>query len=96
LFKVTESGGAVTFAVRVKPRASRDAIEGEHGEALSVRLTAPPVEGAANEALRKLLAKALGVSASSVEIVAGHSGRQKVVRVSGVSAAAISGLLRPG
>ncbi|HTZ98745.1 MAG TPA: DUF167 domain-containing protein [Candidatus Aquilonibacter sp.] len=81
--EVRERDGAVTFAVRVTPRASRDAIEGEHEGALKVRLTAPPVDDRANEALIRLLAERLNVPKSAVRIVAGEKSRTKRVEVSG-------------
>lgn len=65
----------------MKPRASKDAIEGEGSGALIVRLTAPPVEGEANEALARVLGRALGVAASSVRILSGATGRHKRVLV---------------
>ena len=83
--KITEAGGGVTFAVRVVPRASKNEIVGLHGDALKVRLTAPPVEGRANEALIAFLAKRLGVRKGQVEIVAGATSRRKMVRVTGLS-----------
>ncbi len=61
MIEITERAGAIAFAVRVTPRASRDAIEGEHNGALKVRLTAPPVEDRANVALRRLLASHLNL-----------------------------------
>ena len=79
----------MTFEVRVAPRASRNAIVGVHEGALKVSLTAPPVEGAANEALRKLLAKALGVPKSNIEIIRGERGRNKVLRIRGVGREAL-------
>jgi uncharacterized protein len=82
----TESGGAVTFRVRVAPRASRSAVAGEHDGALKVRVAAPPVEGAANEELARFLARALEVSAGRVEIVSGHASKSKLVRARGVTA----------
>jgi uncharacterized protein (TIGR00251 family) len=85
----TERDGAITFMVRLQPRASRDAIEGEHDGALKVRLTAPPVDGRANEALRRLLAERLHVAASAVQIVAGEKSRTKRVSVEGVSRAQV-------
>ena len=85
-FKITEAEGGVTFAVRVVPRASKDEIVGIHGDALRIRLTAPPVEGRANEALIAFLAQRLGVRKSQVEIVAGATSRRKMIRVIGVSA----------
>ena len=83
--KITEAEGGVTFAVRVVPRASRNGIVGVHGDALKVRVTAPPVEGRANEALIAFLAKRLGVRKSQVDIVAGATSRRKMIRVSGLS-----------
>jgi uncharacterized protein len=80
---VTEADGAITFDVQVVPRASRDRLGPVHGSRLKVQLTAPPVDGAANEALVELLAKALGRRRGDVAIVRGHSGRKKTVRVAG-------------
>ena len=84
--KLTEAGGSVTFAVRVVPRASRNEIVGVHGDALKIRLTAPPVEGRANEALTTFLARRLDVRKSQVEIVAGATSRRKMIRVIGLLA----------
>jgi uncharacterized protein (TIGR00251 family) len=70
--------------VRVQPAATRSEIAGERNGAIVVRLTAPPVEGRANEALRKLIAKRAGVAKGRVSIVRGERGRDKVVRVEGV------------
>ncbi|MQA28433.1 MAG: hypothetical protein GEU82_01145 [Luteitalea sp.] len=78
-------GGSISFWVRVVPRASRDAIEGEFQGALKVRLTAPPVEDRANEALRRLLAARLNVPTSAVTIVTGGKGRTKRVSIAGVT-----------
>lgn len=83
---IREQDGAITFEVRVAPRASRNRVVGIQDGALKVALTAAPVDGAANEALKKLLAKALGVSKSSVEIIRGDRARIKMVRVHGVRA----------
>jgi uncharacterized protein (TIGR00251 family) len=77
----------VTLRVRVLPRASKDALSGEREGALVVRLTAPPVEGAANEALARLLGKTLGVAPSAVRVLSGATGRNKVVSVAGLDAA---------
>jgi len=81
------SGAFLTLRVRVQPRASKDALGGEREGALVVRLTAPPVEGAANEALVRFLGKTLGVAPSAVRVVSGASGRNKVVSVAGLDAA---------
>ena len=83
--KITGTEDGVTFAVRVVPRASRNEIAGIHGDALKIRVTAPPVEGRANEALIAFLARRLGVRKSQVEIVAGTTSRRKMIRVSGLS-----------
>ena len=87
---LTERGGAtpsVRFAVRVQPRSSREGVDGVHGDALRVRVNAPPVEGAANEAVIEVLANALGVAKRAVTIVGGAASRNKVVEVAGLSAA---------
>ena len=73
------------ITVKVKPRGSKDALEGWKEGALVVRLTAPPVEGAANSALIKLLAKKTGVTRSSIRIVSGERGRSKIVEFEGIS-----------
>lgn len=90
---VTEREEGAIFRVRVLPRSRRDEVVGLHGDALKIRLMAPPVEGKANRALQEFLAGRLGVSRSAVEILSGHASRQKRVRVAGVSAAAIRALL---
>lgn len=69
------------FAIRVKPGARKEAVGGSHGEALIVAVQAPPVEGKANEAVRRALAKAFGVRRQDVTIVAGEKGRDKVVEL---------------
>jgi len=74
--------------VRIQARASRDEIAGERAGALLVRLTAPPVEGRANEALCRLLAKRLGVGPTRVTVVRGVGSRDKVVNVAGLSTGA--------
>ncbi|HEX4002010.1 MAG TPA: DUF167 domain-containing protein [Candidatus Acidoferrales bacterium] len=78
-----ERAGAIAFAVRVTPRASRDQIEGAYQGALKVRLMAPPVDDRANEALIRLLAERLKVPKSAVRIVAGGKSRTKRVEIEG-------------
>ncbi len=85
MLEISEQNGAVVFTVRVQARARRDGIEGLWQGALRVRLTAPPVEGRANEALRRLLAARLNIPASAVRILAGERSRVKRVEVRGVS-----------
>jgi uncharacterized protein (TIGR00251 family) len=78
----TLADGKLKFGVQVVPRASRSEIVGEHDGLLRIRIAAPPVDGAANEELIKVLAKKFKVSKSSVDIVSGHSGRVKQVMIS--------------
>jgi uncharacterized protein (TIGR00251 family) len=90
--QITAKDGAVSFAVRVQPRASRDEIVGEYQHALKIRLTAPPVDDRANEALCKLLASRLNVPLAAVRIASGDRSRSKRVEVRGVTAAMIRAL----
>ena len=77
----------VTFAVKVHPRAKKNAITGELGDALKLSLTAAPVEGRANEACIEFFANLLKVPRSSVTIASGQNSRRKVIRVEGLSPA---------
>lgn len=79
--------GSVRIRVRVQPGASRTAIVGRYGDAIKVAVAAPPVRGAANEALIVALAAALGVPARAVRVVHGHGGRDKIVEVTCADAA---------
>jgi uncharacterized protein (TIGR00251 family) len=81
------------LAVRVQPRARRDEIAGERAGALLVRVTAPPVEGRANEALCKLVAKRLKIAPGRVSVVRGAASRDKVVEVEGMDADELRGAL---
>ena len=80
--------------VRVQPRASRNALVVEPDGRIRVALTAPPVEGAANEALRVFLAEVFGVPRASVRVVRGDKSREKVVSVAGVSEQRVEAILR--
>lgn len=93
MIDVQSGEGSVRFNVRVQPRASRSEIVAEYNGGIKIRLAAPPVDGAANEALVDFLAKHLGVAKRNVRIVAGLSSRNKTVEVAGVEAAAIHGLV---
>ena len=88
------NSGNVRIPVLVKPRASRDAIEGWKEGTLIVRLCAPPVEGAANRALLKLLAGKAGVGRGKVRIVTGEKGRSKIVEFDGITAGELKERLR--
>jgi uncharacterized protein (TIGR00251 family) len=83
---IQESDSGVTFAVKVHPRAKKNAITGELGDALKVSLTAPPIDGKANQACIEFFAKLLNVPRSSVTIASGHSSRAKAIHVVGRSA----------
>ena len=84
--------GGVRFSVRVQARASRSEVCGVHGEALKVRLAAPPVDGAANDALMVLLARELDVPRRAITIVSGASARSKLVHVEGIASGAVERL----
>jgi uncharacterized protein (TIGR00251 family) len=85
MIKVQDGIQGVSFAVKVHPRAKKDGITGELGDALKVSLTTPPVEGRANEACIEFFAKLLKVPRPSVTIASGQTTRNKVIRVAGVS-----------
>ena len=88
-------GTVLRVAVHVQPRASRSEIIGQHGAALKVRLQAPPVDGAANEALVRLLADSLGVPLRSVRVVSGATSRAKTVEIDGTTESAVRALAAP-
>jgi hypothetical protein len=91
---VRDTPAGATFQVKVHPRARKNAITGVVGEALKLALTAPPVEGRANEACVEFFAEFLNVPRGSVTIAAGESSSQKLIRVSGVPAAQVEERLR--
>jgi uncharacterized protein len=86
MIPILEQKSSVSFGVRVHPRTKKNAITGTVGDALKVALTAPPVDGKANDACIEFFAKLLNVPRSSVTIAAGQSSRNKVIRVRGLSA----------
>jgi hypothetical protein len=93
---VTPSGSdGAEIRVRLQPRASANEVVGERGGVLVVRVTAPPVAGQANEGLRTLIAKRLGVAKGRVEVIRGAKGREKVVRVQGLATREARRQLRP-
>jgi uncharacterized protein len=82
---VTLGAQGVSFAVKVHPRARKNAITGTVGDALKLALTAPPVEGKANQAVIEFFADLFAIPRSSVTIASGETSRNKIVRVAGVS-----------
>jgi uncharacterized protein (TIGR00251 family) len=81
-----ETRSGITFAVKVRPRAKKNAITGEVGGALKLSLTAPPLDGRANEACVEFIADMLNLPRSSVTIASGQTSRSKVIRVLGITA----------
>lgn len=90
---IRETAKGVLLPVRAVPRASKDEIHGVHGNALKVRLQAPPVEGKANAALIRFLSGALDIPRSQISIAAGETGRNKAVLFAGISKAELISLL---
>ena len=88
-----EEEGAVVLVLHAQPGAKRTEVAGPHGDALRIRLAAPPVDGKANKALCKLIAERAGVAPSRVAVVRGAKSREKLVEVRGVEAARLPGLL---
>jgi len=88
-----QAGDDVLLTLHIQPGAKKTEIAGEHGEALKIRLAAPPVDGKANDCLIAFLAERLGVAKSRVELVSGQSSRAKRVRVAALSADAVRACL---
>ncbi|CAN5417561.1 DUF167 domain-containing protein [soil metagenome] len=93
MIQFTEKDDSITFTVRVVPRASKSEIVGELDGALKVRIASPPVDGAANAELIKLLKKTFGVPKSAVEIIGGQTSKTKQVRISTVNSEKFKELL---
>ena len=93
MIKVQDVSGGASFAVKVHPRARRDAITGVVGDALKLDLTAPPIDGKANQSCINFLAELLEVPRSAVTIAAGQNSRNKIIRVAGLSAEQVRGRL---
>ena len=94
MISIRDTPAGATFAIKVQPRARKNAITGMVGDAIKLALTAPPVEGKANQACIEFLAEFLNVPRASVTIVAGQSSRNKVIRIAGRTAAQIAERLR--
>ncbi len=95
-FRITEAKSGAAFTVRVVTRARRREIVGINDDgSLRIRLTSAPIEGKANEELVEFLAEKLGVAKSRIEIVAGHTGREKLISVDGLSPDVVNARLQP-
>jgi uncharacterized protein (TIGR00251 family) len=93
MIPIRKTGTGVVFRIHVVPRASRCGIAGVRDDALKLRITAPPVEGKANEECTRLLAELFNVRKSQVTIIAGHTSRTKTIAVEGRSMAEIAAML---
>ena len=89
MIPIRESSGCITFSIKVQPRAKKNAITGAVGDALKISLTAPPVEGKANQAVIDFLAAIFKIPRSSITIASGETSRVKLIRISGVEKATI-------
>lgn len=87
---------SVLLRVRVQPRASREEVVGWNGSTLRIRVSAPPIDGAANQAVRALLARSLRVPLSAVTLVTGARGRDKLIRIQGYSRESVEVRLKAG
>ena len=95
MFSIQDTPSGATFAIKVHPRAWKNAITGEIGDALKLSLTAPPEDGRANEACIEFFADLLKVPRSSVTITSGENSRRKVIRVTGLSSTELNRRLNP-
>lgn len=86
----------VSLSILVVPRASRTEVQGEHGDALKIRLAAPPVDGAANEELIHFIAREVGVRRDAVTLTSGATSKRKVLAISGVTPDHVQERLRRG
>ena len=84
-----EAGAAITLTLHVQPGAKRTEVAGVHGDALKIRLAAPPIDGRANAALLEFVAQRLDLARSAVELKSGQTSRRKVVEVEGASVEAV-------
>ncbi|HAK58788.1 MAG TPA: YggU family protein [Nitrospiraceae bacterium] len=89
-----DGGKTATLAIRIQPRAAKNEVVRMEGGAIKIRLTAPPVEGAANEALVKFLSGAFNRPRADIAIVSGMKSRSKVVRIEGISDEDVEKLLK--
>jgi hypothetical protein len=94
MIEMRETASGVSFTVRLQPKAKKTALVAELDGALKVAVTAPPIEGRANEALIRFLAELLKVARSSVTIAAGASSRNKVIRIEGLTAEQVRSRLK--
>lgn len=87
------SDGRITLTLHIQPGAKKTGFAGLHGDALKIRLAAPPVDGKANAALIRFVAETLSLPNAAVNLKSGHNSRRKVLEVSGAEASVVAGLL---
>ena len=92
---LTDTPAGAVLNLRIVPRAAKNAIQGEHGDALKIRLCAPPVEGAANAALVEFLSDTFSLPRAQVQLLSGATSRNKRVLLSGCSTAVVRSILNP-
>ena len=92
MLQFTEKEGSLIFSVRVLPKSSKSEVVGEHGGALKIKIKSPPVDGAANTELVKILAKFFDVPKSAVEIIKGQTSKTKQIKINGLTAAGLPDL----
>lgn len=93
MIPIDETEDGIVFDIRVIPRSSRCQLAGIQGDALKLRITAPPVEGAANKECIRFLSEVLGVKRSQIRIVAGHQSKNKKISISGIRKKDIEGVV---
>lgn len=93
MLRVRETNEGVTFAIRVLPRSSKCELAGLQGDALKIRITAPPVEGRANEACIRFLASLFNVTKNRIAIEAGHKSKNKQVSIAGLTCGDVRAVL---
>jgi uncharacterized protein len=96
MIPIRDSSAGAIFAVKVRPRAKRNAVTGTVGDALKLALSAPPLDGRANQACIEFFANLLDVPHSSVTIASGETSRRKVIRIAGMSTEKVRGRLSEG
>lgn len=90
---LTEKSGCLFINIHLQPRASKNEIVGIHGDSLKVRLTSPPVEGAANSHVIEFFAKRLGIQKSNITIVSGEKSRHKTLKIEGITGSKASSII---
>ena len=93
---ITDTSDGAVLTLRIVPRAHKNAIQGEHGDALKIRLCAPPVDGAANAALIEFLSDTLSIPRARIRLLSGQTSRSKRVLLAGCSSSAIRTKIQAG